>query len=96
MVEEKLKMKTSLEELQEEFDAFRESSAELEQELERELERLEGQARRSDARLRNAEDTKKEITGKLTREVNTQMNACSVVHWSWRRRSTRNTRTGTL
>lgn len=65
----KQEMKTMLEELQAEFDAFRESSAELECELERELERVEARARKSEEELRRNEDSSKEVTARLTREV---------------------------
>lgn len=62
-------MKSMLEELQAEFDAFRESSAELERELEKELEVVEARARRSEEVLRKTEDISKEATTRLAREV---------------------------
>lgn len=62
-------MKTMLEDLQAEFDAFRESSAELEHELERELERVEARARKSEEELRRKKDSSTDVTARLKWEV---------------------------
>lgn len=62
-------MKIMLEDLQAEFDAFRESSAELENELERELERVEARARKSEEELRKKKDSSKDVTARLKWEV---------------------------
>lgn len=62
-------MKSMLEELQAEFDAFRESSAELEHELERELERVETRARKSEEELRRKRNSSEDFTSRLKWEV---------------------------
>lgn len=65
-------LKSMLEELQAEFDQYRESSAELENELENELERVEARARKTEEEgLRDAEEAagQQEAAAHLTREV---------------------------
>lgn len=62
-------MKIMLEELQAEYDAFRESSAELEKELERELERLEVRARQAETVLKAREEAHRHATAGLRQQV---------------------------
>lgn len=65
----KEQMKIMLEDLQAEFDAFRESSSELEQELEKELERVEARARHAENVLQSREEEHHQTTVDLTRQV---------------------------
>lgn len=74
-------MKIMLEDLQAEFDAFRESSAELERELEKELERVEARARHAESILQAREKSHRETTTGLTRQVGGHKHNRCVVHW---------------
>lgn len=80
------KLQGMLDEVQAEFAAFRESSAELEDELEKELGIVEARARKSEEELRQAKAANKDATGQLVREVR--------VWSSWRRDNGRATRNG--
>lgn len=66
-------LKQMLEELQAEFDEFREGSAELERELESELGRVEQRARNAEADLREMQRASRETTGRLKKEVRTSV-----------------------
>ena len=59
----------AMEELQAEFDAFRESSTQLEQELEEELQRVEARAKSSEDELRQVKSKSREDKAGLMRQV---------------------------
>lgn len=62
-------MQVMLEDLQAEFEAFRESSAELERELETELERIETRARMAEIALHEERESHSEVTQSLKKQV---------------------------
>lgn len=69
MTSNEKKLQAMLDEVQAEFAAFRESSAELEDELEKELGIVEARARKSEEELRQTKAASKDATGQLVREV---------------------------
>eukprot|EP00904_Undaria_pinnatifida_P009675 jgi/Undpi1/5838/HiC_scaffold_2.g01112.m1 len=68
MTSNEKKLQAMLDEVQAEFAAFRESSAELEDELEKELGIVEARARKSEEELRQTKAASKDATGQLVRE----------------------------
>lgn len=62
-------LRAMLEDIQQEFDSFRESSAELEQELEGELIRSDKRVRHAEASLNELERAHRQATHHLKREV---------------------------